>query len=189
MQDLIDKIHDIYKAKLLFVGLTGENKDDQSHDRAFAAQFKTVMNASMAKLIGFDESSFAPTETGIAGSIQSSGTNAFDPITSFGDLGQTFISQSATYWSTTLENYFEQLKALAWETFGISVAAGITGSLTELYILATAGPQIGKPAGAVIITIGQSLANLRFQLEKALMSLFMPLGTALVTVLLGVGFY
>ena len=53
------------------MGLTGENKDDQSHDRAFAVrQFKTVMNASMAKLIGFDESSFAPTETGIAGSIR-----------------------------------------------------------------------------------------------------------------------
>ncbi|MGC6403659.1 MAG: DotA/TraY family protein [Candidatus Comchoanobacterales bacterium] len=185
--NLLKAVQKIHKAELLYSSINQDAKN-----RNFAvANFKAAMDGSLSQLLGVKNLTDADLSgyTGLVSSFSSpSGRFDGDPVTAFGKLGQTFITESATYWSDTINTYFSELSGLAWMTFGISTAAATTGAVIEAVGSGFPGGEaVGKVTAAATTSIGQSLAQLNFELQKALMTLFLPLGSALVTILFGCG--
>jgi hypothetical protein len=106
-----------------------------------------------------------------------------DPLAQAANLGASMINAAVLYWSTTLKQLYATMIGLVMGSFawiaGIEVISGIAQAV------------VPSPAVAgginVAANLGQAAIRMLFELDKAAMELFLPLGSALMTVVFTTG--
>ncbi|HJN37796.1 MAG TPA: DotA/TraY family protein [Gammaproteobacteria bacterium] len=106
-----------------------------------------------------------------------------DPLANVASLGATMINVAVLYWTETLKSLYSSMMKLVMTAFtwiaGIEVVSGIAQALVPIPAVAGAINIVGN--------IGQSIVRMLFELDKAAMELFLPLGSALMTVVFTTG--